>query len=45
MARVYGQVRAREPVAVAAVKHEARWVPLWITSLALSSLLAATVLF
>jgi 1,4-dihydroxy-2-naphthoate octaprenyltransferase len=45
MARVYGEVRAPEAEAVAAVKREARWVPLWISTLAVSSLLAAAALF
>jgi 1,4-dihydroxy-2-naphthoate octaprenyltransferase len=45
MARVYGEVRAPEVEAVAAVKREARWVPLWISTLAVSSLLAAAALF
>ncbi len=45
MAQVYRGTAGPEPEAVAAVKRGARRVPLWISSLAVSSLAAAAVLF
>jgi 4-hydroxybenzoate polyprenyltransferase len=44
--RLCGRVHGKEEVnAVAAVKRSAHWVPVWITSLAVSSLVAAVVCF